>query len=216
MSQLIDIENLVIWAFQAECASLQDEGLDITAGYPEDSIVRCHRADVLGGFITGTSPGARVLASPSHPDAVAVTDAMARLEPGVAKLIASHGKAASRPDWMPDARFRFEPRSWDWDEASGEPYGLSEICPLPENETKWQAWVYCPTSRRTIRAPKPRWTPVVTKDSPSIIRTARRSYLDWWDGLHELGVSLAGCLADWRLYDIMPEREPWLKVSQAA
>ena len=214
-AKLIDIENLVIWAFQQECASLYDEGLDATAGYPEDCIVRCERVSVMGGFISGTSPGARTVASQSHPDAVAVTDAMTSLRPPIARLVAGHGKAGTRPDWKRFAYFRLEPRAWDCDE-SGEDWGIAETVPLLEAEGAWPARYFDRTKRRTVTAPKSRWVPITAKDTPTSIDTARQVYLEWWDGLHALGISLHGILGAWRLSEVMPDREPWLAKRRAA
>ena len=214
-AKLIDIENLVIWAFQSECASLHDVGLDVTAGYPEDCIIRCERVSVMGGFITGTSPGARVVAGDSHPDAVAVTDAMTKLHPPVARLVASHGKAGTRPDWKRYARFRFEPRLWDCDE-SGEEWGIAEIVHLDEADGAWPADYFDKRKGRTVKAPRSRWVPITAKDAPAVVRTARAVYVQWWDGLHALGMALHGSLADWRLSDVMPDREPWAARRRAA
>lgn len=163
----------------------------------------------MGGFVKGTAPGARVLASDSHPDAVTVTDAMKRLDPHVARLVASHAKAGSRPDWRPHADFRLEPRNWEWDE-SGEEWGVSEVCPLDQSQTGWTEWAYDPSKGRSIRVPKPKWVPIIAKDDAKVIATFREVYVVWWDALHDLGIALHGGLADWELSDIVPDREPWV------
>lgn len=215
MKKLIDIENLLIWAFQREAASLSDIGLDVTAGYPQDSIIRCEQVSVMGGFITGTSPGARVLASDSHGDAVAVTDAMRSLDPATARLVAGHAKAGTRPDWKPDAHFRFEPRNWEWDDASGEEWGRAENCPHQDQPEGWRSSWYDRSKGNTVRKVS-RWCPVVTKDSPKSISSARAEYTIWWDALHDLGITLYGSLADWNLSEIMPDRAPWATAKIAA
>lgn len=207
MQKLIDVENLLIWAFQQEAASLRDDGLDVTAGYPQDCIVRCEQVSVMGGFITGTSPGARVLAADSHPDAVTTTDTLNRLPRSTALLCASHAKAGSRPDWQ--GEHRFVPKEWRYDE-SGEDYAMSEICYLPDEFTGWKAWYWCGESRKSVRTPKPRWCPVVEMDSEKVIAKRRRTYLEWWEGLDFVRQNI-GPLADWRLSDIMPEQFPWAR-----
>ncbi|MEM7365954.1 MAG: hypothetical protein AAF525_18200 [Pseudomonadota bacterium] len=214
MKQQIDIENLVIWAFQREAASLRDDGLDITARSPRDSTVRCEEVGKLGGFVTGTAPGARVMAEDSHPDAVAVTDAMSKLDPDVARLVAQHAKAGTRPDWRPHAHFRLEPRSWDWDDGSGEEWGVSEVVPLHERDT-WEA-TYRSRKGRVAKAPTSRWVPIIAKDTPDAVRGNRNRYVTWWEGLHTLGLALHGSLGEWDLSDIMPDREPWVQRSKAA
>jgi hypothetical protein len=215
MKKLIDIENLLIWAFQNEAANLHDVGPDATAGYPQDSILRCEQVSLMGGFVKGTAPGARVLASDSHGDAITVTDAMKALEPHVARLVAIHAKAGSRPDWKPYADFRLEPRNWEWDEATGEEWGRAENCPYQDQGEGWPAAWYDPARKNTVRKTS-RWVPIITKDSRDVIDTHRQAYLAWWDALHELGTSLHGALADWELSDIMPDREPWVDQQNAA
>lgn len=210
MKKLIDIENLVIWAFQTEQATLHDACLDVTAGYPQDCIVRCEKVSVLGGFITGTSPGARFMAADSHHDAVTVVDVMARMVLHDARLVRDHGRAGTRPDWRPDARHRFEPREWII-EDSGERSGASEICPLDDRETKWRGRGYCPDAGKTVRIPRPVWVPVVEHDHPEVLRSARANYIRWWMLLDQLRQDLDGSLSDWRLSEIMPDRDPWTK-----
>ena len=213
MKKLIDIENLLIWAFQNEAANLFDVGLDATAGYPRDCILRCEEVSVMGGFITGTSPGARAIASDSHPDAITVTDAMQRLDPDIAWIVAGHAKAGSRPDWRPDAHFRFEPQHWEWDEGSGEEWGRSENCPYQGHDEGWpNAW-YDPIRKNTVRRTS-RWCPVVTKDSPGAIARARSEYMNWVGTLSYLREQLHRSLADWELSEYLPGENPWSVVEK--
>ena len=214
MKKQIDIENLLIWAFQTECASLHDDFLDVTAGYPEDSTVRCERCNVLGGFITGTGPGARVLASSSASDAVTITDAMAPLDPWVRRLVASHAKAGTRPEWGKYARHRFDPRDWVT-EPSGESYGNSEIVPTYERidhlgRENWKPRKERDPSTGKLHAvPAPRWVPVVEKDRPEQVRSLRDRYVAWWRALRNIGEQVRTSLGEWELSPLMPDPSPW-------
>lgn len=213
----IDVEGLLVWAFQREKASIYDDnGLDATALYPEDSIVRAERVNVMGGFIQGTTPGARVIAHDTAADAEIVAEAVARLRPrAVAHLVASHAKAGNRPDWKPHACHRWEPVLWIHEEA-GEPYGASETVPpweyvdhrgQPrkwEPRTEWDA-----EARKKVRVPMPRWCRAHELDAPSVVAAYRARYAEWAHALSDLRRALMGRLDGWTLARDLPDPMPW-------
>ena len=216
----IGIEDLLVWAFQTEKASIHDDnGLDATTLYPEDSIVRSERVSVMGGFIQGTSPGARVLASNTADDAEIVAEAVARLRPlSRAQLVATHAKAGNRPDWKPHACHRWEPVRWIQEEA-GEPYASSETVPpwedvdhLGRERKRQPRKVWCPERRKTVHVPAPRWCRVHEFDAPAVVAAYRRRYVEWAYAVADVRLALLGRLERWSLTRDVPWPEPWKKI----
>lgn len=200
----IGIEELLRWAFQDERATLFDtDALDVTAGYPQDSIERARRAWILGGFVTSTSPGSRVIASNVANDAEIVAEAVMGLRPWMdANLVASYARAGARPDWKPDAEHRWSRATPGQDDERGE------MVPMHERG-HWKKHKITIGPGKRITAPPPRWCRVRERDAPCVVRAYREQYTRWWLLLERLAIDLEGRLERWTLTETMPPWEPW-------
>ena len=198
----ISILGLIEWAFQRECASLDFDELASTAGErPAVSplwILAQQRH--IGCKIDGGGT------SEPHPDADIVVSALASLPEarGGARMaiwIAELARAGLRPDWMENATPRCVPVDLSR-ESPGRP-PKSEVCGTVEV-----------ISRGRKRVVDVRWCPVTFTPTAQQIASARRSYMLWWDALHDLRINMQhGGLTAWRVTNDMPPRKPWLKSS---
>lgn len=198
----ISILGLIEWAFQRECASLDFDEMASTAGErPSVSPLwvlaeRRHIGCKIDGG--GTSE--------PHPDADIVASALAALPDArggrrMAIWIAELARAGMRPDWMEGATTRCVPLDLGREKPGRPP--KSEVCGTVEVVNRGR--------KRTVEM---RWCPVTFTPTAQQIASARRSYLLWWDALHDLRVNMQhGGLSAWRVTNDMPPRKPWLKSS---
>ena len=198
----ISILDLIEWAFQRECAQLDFDEMASTAGErPSVSPlwVLAQRRH-MGCKIDGGG------ASEPHPDADIVASALAALPEArggrqMAIWIAELARAGMRPDWMEGATTRCVPV-----ETHTNRHGTrakSEACGTVDVVSRG----------RKVQV-ELRWCPVTFTPTPQQIASARRSYLLWWDALHDLRINMQhGGLTAWRVTDAMPPRKPWVKSS---
>lgn len=197
MAPAIDIEQLLIWAFMRERAQLGGESLRTM--YPEDSIVRCERVNVLGGFITGGFVGSDTAA-----DAETVAMAVGELRPALSALVVRMARSGSRPDCRTGAFHRFEPTCWD------DGRGSVERCPYADNQWWWE------DTGKGRRKRWSEWVPVRQMDAPESVSMMRRVYVEWWAALVELHDALEGRMCDWHLTAHFPPQYPWDDLGRAA
>ena len=175
-NRTIDIEELLGWTYRAQLADIVIErGYGLHAiereadGIPvfrasADGVVACMRSGALGSTATG---GAAGIKADLHADAERVHNTVMMLGGDDALLIIRHAKAATRPDWLPDARHRLEPR-WKgnrkFDAATGLPVkGSYEVITLWDSNWNKQS-SYCPISEH---------------DGPDHVGAKREAYRRW-------------------------------------
>lgn len=185
LQRIIDIEDLLGWTYRAQLADVVIErgyGLHPIErevdGIPvfrasADSIVACMRSGALGTSAIG---GAASVKADLHADAKRVHKTVMMMGGDDAMLIIRHAKAGARPDWLPDARHRFEPK-WKgnrkFDEATGRPVkGSYDVVTLWDSSWNKQA-SYCP---------------IMETDGPDHVGAKREVYRRW----HRALVTLAG------------------------
>lgn len=118
MQRTMDIEDLLGWTYRAQLADVviergyglhpierQADGIPVFRA-SADGVVACMKSGALGTSAIG---GAASVKADLHPDAERVHKTVMMLGGVDAMLIIRHAKAATTPDWLPDARHRFEP-----------------------------------------------------------------------------------------------------------
>lgn len=213
MAPELDIEQLLVWAFSSEKASIRaSRYLDATAGYPQDSTIRVERVALMGGWIDGTGPGARWCASDTSEGAERVAAAVVALGQPMAGVVQHHARTRTRPDWRPYARHRWEPVEWEFDGATGEEWARAEIVPedqLGARRVKRVEREWCPDARKTVAVPVPRWVRITQRDTPQQTERHREAYLDWWLALVDLHSELEGRVPEFTLSAHFPPQCPW-------
>lgn len=107
----LDLERLVTWALRDQQADRAQSGLfDIEAaandhgwepqGVSGDGVAALLRRNETGDRVDGGGP-VRGIAVKVHPDAEAVANALGWLDPWQRRLVQAHGRAGTRPDWLP-------------------------------------------------------------------------------------------------------------------
>ena len=119
MQRTMDIEDLLGWTYRAQLADIVIERgygphpiEKMADGIPvfrasADGVVACMRSGALGTSAIG---GAASVKADLHVDAERVHKTVMMMGGEDAMLAIRHAKAANRPDWLPDARHRFEPK----------------------------------------------------------------------------------------------------------
>lgn len=197
----ISILDLIEWAFQRECASLDFNEMATTAGErPQVSPLWM----LIEQRRVGCKPDGGGRSDP-HPDADIVASALAALPASrggrdMGITIAEMARAGQRPDWMPSAKTKCVPVGLH--KGRHGTYAKSERCGQIEV-----------VSRGRKRVVEVRWCPVRFINTQDRIEAARREYVRWWCALEELRNSfqLYGGLTAWRVTDAMPPRSPWIK-----
>lgn len=199
------IEALLSWTFGAEKAQLDASGgLGAMTGWSGvDSITKCHRVALQGGFVDGT-PGS-IWVDQTASDAEIVAAEVSRLPRGTAGLIRGHAIAGTRPDYRPGATPYFLPaRMKDGmlrpSASETPPRGATvKSTHVPPEERRGPR-------RRAERVPQ--WCLIVEINPPALIEGYRAEYQRWWDALDHVRWNLPP-LQRWDLIDFMPDREPW-------
>jgi hypothetical protein len=217
----IGIEKLVEWTFGAEKAQLEPtrEGrvaVPSHLGYGSS----WHGITQLAvlGYRVDTSPiGATFLAAGRvHSDADAVAAVLAGLmatgavEARSAHLVVDHGRAGTRPSWMPGATPRVIPRpdplkpgdpdsGWTYNQHGRQ--GRTEVVRVYPDHDK----------RGKPRPFEGRMCPIAFEPTRGQIDSARRSYLAWWTVLHELRERLieGKVMGSHTITREMPPAIPW-------
>lgn len=218
----IAIEALLQWSFQTECARLDGDGF-VAGGLSMTAVVAA--IGDLGCAISSTGDPAHDVAD----DAALVADLVARLPRAAMSLVVHCARAGSTPNWRPDARWRFEPAHWDWDE-SGEPFGVRDVVTerqvyegpdgrVVERDVVVRLRWYDPACGR-MRRTNVEWVPVREVDRPDHIAQVREDYGLWWSALLALRNELRGQEADrltrWRVSVDLPPVAPWIDMQKAA
>ncbi len=118
MQRTVDIEDLLGWTYRAQLADVviergyglhpierEADGIQVFRA-SADGVVGCMRSGALGTSAIG---GMSSIKDDLHPDAERVHSTTMMLGGIDAMLVVRHAKAATRPDWLPNARHRFEP-----------------------------------------------------------------------------------------------------------
>lgn len=197
--QPIAVWDLICWAFQRECAGLDFNEMQSTAGERPnvDTIYRMMQRGALGCQVDG---GGR---SSSHPDADVVASVLAALPIGcggrsMAIWIAGLARVGRAPDWMASPVPRCEPIGWKHTR-----HGRFAERIYWTSAGRWPApWL----GRDDGYA-----CPVVYTDTARDVAAARRDYKLWWLALLEVRCALAstGALSAFRLTEAMPPKQPW-------
>jgi hypothetical protein len=217
----VSIERLVEWTFGTEKAQLEPTRKGRVAvpshlgmGSSWHGMIQMA---VLGIRVDTSPAGATFLAAGrAHGDADAVAAVLAGLvatgeiEARAAHALVDHGRAGTRPTWMPGA--------------------VPRVVPRPHPNTPGDAdsgWVYNQHGRqartevvRTYpdvdkrgrpRQFESRVCPIAWAPTTQQIATAREHYLAWWTALHELRERLieGRVLGAHTLTREMPEAMPW-------
>lgn len=206
--QDVAILDLLVWAFQRECAQLDFDRHGVSAagwGYVS-STAAIIQHEQLGCRVDG---GGR---SDPHPDADVVASAVASLPEarggrGMAIRVAELARAGAVPDWMPDAVPRVVPV-----ETHTNRHG-TRAKTVDASVFGWEGWAPQPRRNRkgvVVRDPV-RVCPVMVRPSADQIARARRAYLDWWGALLELreGFRAYGGLSAFAVVEAMPVMAPW-------
>ncbi|WP_136057726.1 hypothetical protein [Candidatus Halocynthiibacter alkanivorans] len=190
----VSIQQLLIWAFQSERASI-DFGDDLDEAPPAYGVEYViHQQGLLGCKVDG---GGR---SSSHPDADLVADALAVL-PDVrggrrmALLIAELARAGRTPDVMADAVPYVAPRE------------------MAHNQFGQYAVTESGTFTAGGKAHNVRYCPIRYPVTAPMIGRARRAYLEWWGALLELRHTFHAYsnLSAFEVSNEMPRQRPWQK-----
>ncbi len=198
----ISIQDLLVWAFRAECAQLNIGAGERFGGELLPSFgleyVMIERAR-LGCRVDG---GGR---SEPHPDADVVASAVSVLPEGLGGIgmairIAELARAGMTPDWMPGAKPKCLPL--EWRQHKHGPHAATTVVGVEVVRHRGRK------VRHEIRA-----CPVTYVPTPSQIGSARRGYLAWCSALLELRCQFQTCggLSCWSVTDAMPPMRPWMK-----
>ncbi|MDF1801714.1 hypothetical protein [Thalassovita sp.] len=201
--QDVAILDLLVWAFQRECAQLDFDRHGVSAagwGYVS-STAAIIQHEQLGCRVDG---GGR---SDPHPDADVVASAVASLPEarggrGMAIRIAEHALTGTVPDW-------------------GCGLGGPKCVPL-----EWKRSKHGVFAQREYWKGPGRWPanllgrdhgyvcPVHITGSAAEHAMRRRAYLDWWGALLDLRMTFQVYpnLSCWVVSDDMPPRAPWKSV----
>ncbi len=179
-SKASDIEHILAWTYHDQLANtLIEQGVGLLEAERRlddihwrrtspDGVAACLRAALLGGRVD-RSPYQSVLHI-AH-EAVVVHTMVMVLGPPLSDLIIMHAILRSRPDWRPDARFRYEPK-WKmlpkWTEGG-----------LPRPKSFEVVRQYFKKSNKVRTS----WCPIHPVDDPQTIAEARKRYVVWHAGL---------------------------------
>lgn len=205
----IQIWDLLVWAFKAECARLDHPSFVGAEGYHmvSSSYMICQH-EKLGCRIDG---GGR---SSCHPDADLVAAAVAVLPDSfggwrMAMSIADMARTARVPDWRVEtrvvaARMLTNRHGRHAATENAANMGADGWPPVPRINRKGclvHDMVQC--------------CPVRILGDASQAARARRTYLDWWRALFELRETfkIHNDLSAFCVIDGMPPMEPWKKTS---
>uniref|UniRef100_A4WTC6 Uncharacterized protein n=1 Tax=Cereibacter sphaeroides (strain ATCC 17025 / ATH 2.4.3) TaxID=349102 RepID=A4WTC6_CERS5 len=195
----MSIERALIWAFQAECA---------TVDFAEEAAPDSYRRAVSSAWLVAQrgAIGCKIDGgghSLPADDAEIIASAVAALpvEHGgkpMAVKIAGLARAGMRPDWMPDAKPRCVPREW-----RRSKHGVFARIEVVEEI------VTVHRGRRVVRPVEA--CPVTYSPTSAQIASARREWLTWWGALLHLGHELRtlDILDTVQLTSIMPPMVPW-------
>lgn len=196
----MSIEAALHWAFGRECASLEFDELAETAHGQRvgvDGIWLMMQRAQIGCRVDGGGHS-----DPAW-DAQVIASQLAALPPaqggrGMAVAVASHARAGTRPDWMPDARVRCVPV--DWRLTKHGRFARTEVVARVETVHRGRR------STREVVA-----CPVTYSPSAAQIASARRHYLDWCGALIWLASELRALdiLSTVRITADMPPPSPW-------
>jgi len=204
--QSIGIWDLLVWAFQRECAQLDPPG-DM-GGFGRhmmsSSYLICQH-EMLGCHIDG---GGR---SPTHPDADLVSAALAVLPDAnggwrMATTLAELARAGTTPDWR--VPVSIDPVNWNRN-GHGKMAAV-EVAGVVDPAYGFPMVI---TARGNIDKRYGKCCPVIVRGDASQQARARRVYLDWWGALLSLRASfrLHQDLTSFWVSKAMPPREPWKK-----
>lgn len=193
-AEAISVEGLVTWVYhrqRAHCAGPAGAEWAVLSspGYSADGVYAAGRLGLLGTSIDRPTFASRmVAASGVHADAEAVHGLISNRRDLGAALLVLHGKALSRPDWLPDARPRIVPVLT----GRGSPKVAYD------------------------RSRKPSYCPLEYLDPVEYVEAARLEWLTWWTALADLAEELrAGRhLRRFRILEDLPPAEPWQAIGQ--
>lgn len=189
----IDIEDILGWTYRAQLADIviergyglhpierQVDGIPVFR-VSADGVVACMRSGALGTQAIGGTAGIK---ADLNPDAERVHSTVMMLGGDDTLLIIRHAKAGTRPDWLANARHRFEP---DWkarrryDEATGLPVrGSYNVITVWDTSRNMQS-TYCPVSEY---------------DGPGHVEARRAVYAKWHRALVTLARHFGDALLD--------------------
>lgn len=192
--EITSVEALVAWTYhrqRAHVAGPRVSERSMLRGGGSTATAAVGRHGRLGCAVQGSSFAALAVAdSGVHPDAEAVHAAISSWGDMAASLLVLHGKAQSRPDWLPEARPRWEPVK----NAKGAPKHM-----------------YHPVTGKPIACM------VEAIDPCDYVLASRFEWATWAAGMVRLYREIAtGCLplSRWRLSRVLPEVTPWVFIGQ--
>lgn len=176
----MDIELLVQWTYRVQMADLARTGMGGGIGGSTDSV-----AELGVGVDRSSYTNVAV-----HEDAYRVHEQVERLPSEIQTPIITHGRLATRPDWMPGVISRPRPLR----EFDGKPTVLSS-----EPQIKRKGWH------------KTKWCPLVWTPPAESIEQAHDRYLVWWGSLLDLAERLRSVgLTSITVLDPSAPRFPWV------
>jgi hypothetical protein len=178
----IDIERLLIWAYQVERVDVVRKGRVGPGGYVDS----CLRVETM--FAGGMSSGK----ADCHPDADIVHDHVLRLGEPASGLVIEHAKAGSRPDACEGVRFE--------DRRALNSKGR-EVVLYDGNRH--------PVGYKMERVAVHSDGRVECGAVDELISCRRMVYSVWYDALLALQASLAGCIDDWNPKRPDAKQTPW-------
>lgn len=209
--QAISIEALLVWAYQVQLVDQLDgrgvgllpeerraDGQTVQRISP-DGCAAVERIASVGCEIDGGQWNGLARSIPHDADQVHSLVTSFLPDRGIVPVVIHHARTGGRPDWLADARWRYEPVRWMM--RDGQPMG--EIA-------------YVPAGERGGKLPVV-W--VTECDHPDRIAAARSVYGRWHNALVLLQGVLIGrraLLHDHECTAELPPVAPWLSESQLA
>ncbi len=176
----MDVELVVQWTYRVQMADLARTGMGGSISGSTDSV-----AELGVGVDRSSYTNVAV-----HEDAYRVHEQVERLPSEIQSPIITHGRLATRPDWMPGVISRPKPLR----EFDGKPTVLSS-----EPQIKRAGWY------------KTKWCPLVWTPPAESIEQAHDRYLIWWGSLLDLAERLRSVgLTSITVLDPSAPRFPWL------
>lgn len=207
----VSIRDLLEWAFQRECASIDFDELGTLSGRTLPRFGTEYRMIMQAQLGCRVDGGGR---SERHHDADQVSYALSALPvayggPRMALWIADLARSGREPDWMPDAKPVFRPSQTHTNQFGARAETRDAI------ELGRKGWAHQPRRNRKGRIVHDpvRYTPVICLNGPDQIAAARRDYLRWWGALAELRTTFRvyGGLSCFAVTEAMPPMQPWKK-----
>lgn len=192
--EITSVEALVAWTYHRQRAHVAGPRVSDRAmlrGGGSTATAAVGRHGRLGCAVQGSSFAALAVAdSGVHADAEAVHAAVSSWRDLGASLLVLHGKALSRPDWLPEARPRWEPVK----NAKGAPKCM-----------------YHPTTGKPIACL------IEAVDPCDYVLASRFEWATWAAALARLHREVTAGrvpLTRWRLSRVLPPVTPWDAIGQ--